>query len=149
MGTARRRIQRRQRAHRDHLATIAPRPKSTTTSTNAPECLPHPSPGRDWTIGFAIVDGVDEWDIYQTDEVAAWLRELQGSDPKTASLVDDAIYTLSVSGPALGRPLVDTIANSKIANLKEFRARFPWAQRGPRPVRIRPVALGDPARRRR
>jgi len=25
--------------------------------------------------------GVDEWDIYQTDEVATWLRELQGSDP--------------------------------------------------------------------
>jgi hypothetical protein len=46
---------------------------------------------------------VDEWDIYQTDEVAVWLRELQDSDPKTADLVDDAIYTLSRSGPALGR----------------------------------------------
>ena len=33
------------------------------------------------------------------------LRELQESDPKTADLVDDAIYTLSRSGPALGRPL--------------------------------------------
>src|SRR5260370_17376254 len=65
--------------------------------------------------------GVDEWDIYQTDEVATWLRELQESDPKTADLVDDAIYTLSRSGPALGRPLVDTITNSKIANLKELR----------------------------
>jgi hypothetical protein len=43
------------------------------------------------TIGFAIVIGVDEWDVYQTDEVAAWLRELQDSDPKTADLVDDAI----------------------------------------------------------
>ncbi len=64
---------------------------------------------------------VDEWDIYQTDEVATWLRELQDSDPKTADLVDDAIYTLSRSGPALGRPLVDTITNSKIANLKELR----------------------------
>lgn len=42
--------------------------------------------------------------IYQTDEVAVWLRELQASDPKTADLVDDAIYTLSRSGPALGRP---------------------------------------------
>jgi hypothetical protein len=25
---------------------------------------------------------VDEWDIYQTDEVATWLRELQDSDPE-------------------------------------------------------------------
>ena len=39
--------------------------------------------------------GVDEWDIYQIDEVATWLRELQESDAKTADLVDDAIYTLS------------------------------------------------------
>ncbi|MGH3196173.1 MAG: helix-turn-helix domain-containing protein [Streptosporangiaceae bacterium] len=59
---------------------------------------------------------MDERDIYQTDEVAVWLRELQDSDPKTAGLVDDAIYTLSRSGPALGRPLVGTITNSKIAN---------------------------------
>ena len=64
---------------------------------------------------------MDEWDIYQTDEVATWLRELQDSDQKTADLVDDAIYTLSRSGPALGPPLVDTITNSKIANLKELR----------------------------
>jgi hypothetical protein len=48
---------------------------------------------RHLTIGFAIVIEVDEWDIYQTDEVATWLRELQDSDPKTADLVDDAIYT--------------------------------------------------------
>lgn len=41
--------------------------------------------------------------------------------PKTADPVDDAIYTLSRSRPALGRPIVDTIANSKIANLKELR----------------------------
>jgi hypothetical protein len=46
---------------------------------------------------------VGEWDIYQADEVATWLRELQDSDPKAADLVDDAIYTLSRSGPALGR----------------------------------------------
>ena len=66
------------------------------------------------------------------EEVAAWLRELQDSDPKTADLVDDAIYTLSRSGPALGRPLVDTIANSKIANLKELRP----GSRGRSEVRI-------------
>jgi hypothetical protein len=76
--------------------------------------------------------GVDEWGIYQTDEVATWLRELQDSDPKTADLVDDAIYTLSRSGPALGRPLVDTITNSKIANLKELRP----GSRGRSEVRI-------------
>lgn len=102
---------------------------------------------RSWAIGFAIVGHADEWDIYQTDEVAAWLRELQDSDLKTADLVDDAIYTLSVSGPALGRPLVDTITNSKIANLKELRP----GSRGRSEVRILfvlPMALGDPACRR-
>lgn len=64
---------------------------------------------------------MDEWDIYQTNEVAAWLQELQDTDPKTAGLVDDAIYALSSSGPTLGRPLVDTIPGSTIANLKELR----------------------------
>lgn len=92
---------------------------------------------------------MDEWDIYQTDEVAAWLRELQESDPKTADLVDDAIYTLSRSGPALGRPLVDTITNSRIANLKELRPGSRGAKRIPHPVRLRPMAFSDPARRRR
>jgi hypothetical protein len=90
---------------------------------------------------------VDEWVIYQTGEVADWLRELQDSDPKTADLVDDAIYTLSRSGPALGRPLVDTITNSKIANLKELRP----GSRGRSEVRILFVFdpwLRHPARRR-
>jgi hypothetical protein len=35
---------------------------------------------------------VDDWDIYMTSEVAAWLENLQASDAKTADLVDDAIY---------------------------------------------------------
>jgi len=64
---------------------------------------------------------VDDWDIYMTSEVAAWLENLQASDAKTADLIDDAIYALSRSGPALGRPLVDTITDSKIKNLKELR----------------------------
>jgi DNA-binding XRE family transcriptional regulator len=64
---------------------------------------------------------VGDWDIYMTSEVAAWLENLQASDTKTTGLVDDAIYALSRSGPALGRPLVDTIAGSKIKNLKELR----------------------------
>jgi len=64
---------------------------------------------------------VREWDIYQTDAVAVWLDELSAEDPKSAELVDDAIYALSCSGPSLGRPLVETIAASKIKNLKELR----------------------------
>jgi hypothetical protein len=64
---------------------------------------------------------VQEWEIYQTNEVGAWLGQLQASDPRTADLVDDAIYALSCSGPALGRPLVDTITGSGIKNLKELR----------------------------
>lgn len=62
-----------------------------------------------------------DWDIYLTSEVAAWLEHLQATDVKTADLVDDAIYALSRSGPGLGRPLVDSIAGSKIKNLKELR----------------------------
>ena len=62
-----------------------------------------------------------EWEVYQTNEVAAWLGQLQEDDPRSADLVNDAIYALSCSGPALGRPLVDTIAGSSIKNLKELR----------------------------
>ena len=62
-----------------------------------------------------------DWDVYLTSEVAAWLEGLQVTDAKTTDLVDDAIYALSCSGPALGRPLVDTITGSKIKNLKELR----------------------------
>lgn len=65
--------------------------------------------------------GVGDWDIDLTTEVAAWLEELQASDAKTADLVDDAVYALSRSGPALGRPLVDTITGSTIKDLKELR----------------------------
>jgi DNA-binding XRE family transcriptional regulator len=45
----------------------------------------------------------------------------QADDPRSAELVDDALYVLSRSGPGLGRPLVDTITASKIKNLKELR----------------------------
>lgn len=73
----------------------------------------------DYRICYSFM--VDEWEIYQTNEVGAWLKRLQATDPKTADLVDDAIYALSCSGPALGRPLVDTVIGSKLKNLKELR----------------------------
>lgn len=77
------------------------------------------APTLDYRICYS--SSVGDWDIYMTSEVAAWLESLQASDAKTADLVDDAIYALSRSGPALGRPLVDTITGSKIKNLKELR----------------------------
>jgi len=91
---------------------------------------------------------VGDWDIYLTNEVGAWLENLHASDPKTADLVDDAIYALTGSGPALGRPLADTIIGSTIKELKGAAPRVQRHQRDPDLVRVRPVAVGDSAGRR-
>lgn len=47
-----------------------------------------------------------------------WLDRL---DPATHARVVQAIDLLAEAGPGLGRPLVDTIHGSAIANLKELR----------------------------
>ncbi|MDA0634814.1 type II toxin-antitoxin system RelE/ParE family toxin [Nonomuraea sp. MCN248] len=62
----------------------------------------------------------DEWDIYVTDEVDAWI---EGLDPEAHRLVIDALDRLAENGPALGRPLVGKMNGSRIANLKELRPR--------------------------
>jgi hypothetical protein len=91
---------------------------------------------------------VGDWDIYLTSEVGAWLDMLQTTNAKTADLVDDAIYALSRSGPALRRPLVDTITGSKIKNLKGTAPRLQRHQRDPDLFRLRPLAISDtPGRR--
>jgi hypothetical protein len=63
----------------------------------------------------------EAWEIYIVNEVRDWLDGLRDTDPVTFDLIDDAIYALSHSGPALGRPLVGTINGSTIKNLKELR----------------------------
>lgn len=63
-----------------------------------------------------MVDG--EWDIYLVDEVRNWI---DGLDPVTHARVVQAVDLLAEGGPSLGRPLVDTIRGSSIANLKELR----------------------------
>jgi hypothetical protein len=62
-----------------------------------------------------------DWLVLLTDEVADWLAELDNADPQTAVLVAAAIRILKDEGPALGRPLVDTVKGSSVKNLKELR----------------------------
>ncbi|HEX7164360.1 MAG TPA: type II toxin-antitoxin system RelE/ParE family toxin [Trebonia sp.] len=81
--------------------------------------------------------GEDEWEIYQTDEVAAWMTDLRRIDPQAAEKVEAAVDVLAEYGSTLGRPLVDTLTGSKLANLKELR---------PRQTNIRVLFVFDPWR---
>ncbi|MGW8529916.1 type II toxin-antitoxin system RelE/ParE family toxin [Nocardiopsis sp. NPDC055824] len=56
-----------------------------------------------------------------TGEVEEFLDVLHTTDQKTHRLVNQAILVLEQSGPAEGRPLVDTVAGSVVANPKELR----------------------------
>ncbi len=53
--------------------------------------------------------------------VAAWFEDLLDRDATSAALVASALNVLSERGPHLGRPLVDSLRGSTIANLKELR----------------------------
>jgi hypothetical protein len=61
---------------------------------------------------------VDEWEIRVTNEFLAWIKTL---DERTRAQVVDAIDRLAEVGPALGRPLVDSITHSSVHKLKELR----------------------------
>jgi hypothetical protein len=52
-------------------------------------------------------------------EVEEWLDQL---DDKTRTRVDQSIDLLVDFGPELGRPTVDSLQYSKLANLKELRS---------------------------
>jgi hypothetical protein len=56
-----------------------------------------------------------------TAQVEAFLDALYDADRDGHRLVNQAILVLERNGPAEGRPLVDTITASRIANLKELR----------------------------
>jgi hypothetical protein len=62
-----------------------------------------------------------EWEILLTTEVEGFLNELYESDSASHLLVNQAILVLERNGPAEGRPLVDSITASRIANMKELR----------------------------
>lgn len=58
------------------------------------------------------------WAIEYTDEFADWLETLTVAEQRR---IDAAIELLEERGPALGRPLADTVATSRHPNLKELR----------------------------
>ncbi|MEV4908248.1 type II toxin-antitoxin system RelE/ParE family toxin [Streptomyces albidoflavus] len=59
-----------------------------------------------------------EWQIFLVDEVRVWLASHDGA---AHARVVQALDVLAEEGPALGRPLVDTLRGSAVANLKELR----------------------------
>jgi hypothetical protein len=65
--------------------------------------------------------GEEEWEILLSGEVESFLDDLYESDPASHQLVNQAILVLERNGPAEGRPLVDSITASRIANMKELR----------------------------
>jgi hypothetical protein len=56
-----------------------------------------------------------------TTQVEAFLDEPYDSDRLSHQLVNQAILVLESNGPAEGRPLVDTVTASRVANMKELR----------------------------
>jgi hypothetical protein len=61
------------------------------------------------------------WEIILLEPVDSWFLKLCESAPDTAALIEQAIDRLADVGPALGRPLVDTLEHSRLRNLKELR----------------------------
>ncbi|MFI6889630.1 type II toxin-antitoxin system RelE/ParE family toxin [Streptosporangium canum] len=61
------------------------------------------------------------WEIVLLEPVESWFLKLRESDPNSATLVEKAIDRLADVGPALGRPLVDTLEDNDLNNLKELR----------------------------
>jgi hypothetical protein len=62
-----------------------------------------------------------EWEILLSAGVESFLDNLYESDPASHQLVNQAILILERNGPAEGRPLVDSVTASRIANMKELR----------------------------
>jgi hypothetical protein len=66
-------------------------------------------------------EGLEEWEILLSAEVESFLDDLYESDPASHQLVNQAILVLERNGPGEGRPLVDSVTASRVANMKELR----------------------------
>ncbi|MEV2268988.1 type II toxin-antitoxin system RelE/ParE family toxin [Nonomuraea africana] len=80
------------------------------------------------------------WEIVLLEPVESWFLKLCEADPDSATLVESAIDRLAEIGPTLGRPLVDTLNDEDMSNLKELRP----GSRGRSEIRI--VFVFDPDR---
>jgi len=60
------------------------------------------------------------WEIERTDEIAEWIKSLD-DDAREAILKN--LIILRGIGPALGRPYVDTVKQSRHKNMKELRVQ--------------------------
>lgn len=80
------------------------------------------------------------WKVIVVEPARSWLHELRISDRDTLMQISNAIDILAEEGPALGRPLVDTVTGSKLTNLKELRP----GSSGTSEVRL--LFVFDPAR---
>ncbi len=58
------------------------------------------------------------WEIEFTDEFEGWWQQLDSSDQEN---IRTAVAKLQERGPALSRPLADTLEGSRYPNLKELR----------------------------
>jgi hypothetical protein len=68
------------------------------------------------------------WEVEFTDEFGEWW---EGLTVAAQTDVDATVLVLRQFGPALTRPLADTVRNSRFANMRELRV-----QHGGRPYRI-------------
>ena len=60
------------------------------------------------------------WIVITTDLFNEWLEQ---QDESTQEKVLAALVVLQQQGPSLGRPLVDTVYDSKFTNMKELRVQ--------------------------
>ncbi|BAP37398.1 diaminopimelate decarboxylase [Acinetobacter guillouiae] len=60
------------------------------------------------------------WTVITTDLFNEWLEQ---QDDSTQEKVLAALVVLQQLGPSLGRPLVDTVNDSKFMNMKELRVQ--------------------------
>jgi len=69
-------------------------------------------------ISTQVYTDMVKWSVVATEDCATWIDELSEDDQ---AAIDARTQLLAERGPALGRPVVDTIEGSRHPNMKELR----------------------------